>query len=35
MLQTADALREINSSIGQLNEAAQGLRSEISRFKIS
>jgi methyl-accepting chemotaxis protein WspA len=34
-LQTADALREINSSISQLNEAALGLRSEISRFKVS
>jgi methyl-accepting chemotaxis protein WspA len=27
--QTADSLREINSAIGQLNEAAQGLRREI------
>jgi methyl-accepting chemotaxis protein WspA len=34
-LQTADALREINSSIAQLNEAAQGMRHEISRFKVS
>ena len=34
-LQTADALREINSSIAQLNEAVQGMRHEISRFKVS
>jgi methyl-accepting chemotaxis protein WspA len=33
--QTAEALREINGAIEQLNEAAQGLRLEISRFKIS
>ncbi|MCC3448091.1 MAG: methyl-accepting chemotaxis protein [Microcoleus sp. PH2017_25_DOB_D_A] len=34
-LQTADALREINSAIGLLNEAAQGMRHEISRFKVN
>jgi methyl-accepting chemotaxis protein WspA len=33
--QTAEALREINGAIEQLNDAAQGLRIEISRFKIS
>lgn len=33
--QTADALREINGAIGQLNEASQGLRQEISKFKVS
>lgn len=34
-LQTADALREINSAIALLNEAAQGMRHEISRFKVN
>ncbi|WP_293206711.1 MULTISPECIES: methyl-accepting chemotaxis protein [unclassified Microcoleus] len=34
-LQTADALREINSAIGLLNEAAHGMRHEISRFKVN
>lgn len=33
--QTAGALREINGAICQLNEASQGLRQEISRFKVS
>ncbi len=33
--QTAQSLREINSAIGQLNEAAQGMRREISRFHLS
>lgn len=33
--QTADALREINGAIAQLNEASQGLRQEISRFKVA
>lgn len=33
--QTAESLREINGAIGQLNEASQGLRHEISRFKVS
>ncbi|WP_293206713.1 CHASE3 domain-containing protein [Microcoleus sp. PH2017_01_SCD_O_A] len=33
--QTAGALREINGAISQLNEASQGLRQEISRFKVS
>ncbi len=32
--QTAQSLREINSSIRELNEAGQGLRQEISRFKV-
>ncbi len=32
--QTAQSLREINSAIGQLNETAQGLRREISRFQV-
>jgi methyl-accepting chemotaxis protein WspA len=31
--QTVDALRETNSAVGQLDEAANGLRSEIARFK--
>ena len=31
--QTVDALRETNSAVGQLDEAANGLRLEISRFK--
>lgn len=31
--QTVDALRETNAAVGQLDTAAQGLRSEISRFK--
>ncbi|MCC5602223.1 methyl-accepting chemotaxis protein [Nostoc favosum] len=33
-LQTADSLRGINIAIGQLNEAAHGLRQEVSRFKV-
>ena len=33
--QTAGTLREINGAISQLNEASQGLRQEISRFKVS
>jgi len=33
--QTADSLREINGAIAQLNEAAQGLRQEISRFQVA
>ncbi len=32
--QTADALREINCAIAQLNETAQDLRQEISQFKL-
>jgi len=33
--QTAQSLREINGAISQLTEAAQGLRLEVSRFKLS
>ena len=33
--QTADALRDINGAICQLNDASQGLHQEISRFKVS
>lgn len=33
--QTAISLREINSAIAQLNDAAHGLRQEISRFKVA
>jgi len=33
--QTAGVLREINGAISQLNEASQGLRQEIYRFKVS
>lgn len=33
--QTSDSLREINNVIEQLNQASQGLRQEISRFKVS
>ncbi|MDF0553814.1 methyl-accepting chemotaxis protein [Kamptonema sp. UHCC 0994] len=33
--QTAESLGEINGAISQLNEAAQGLRQEISRFKVA
>lgn len=33
--QTAESLREINTAIEQLNQVAQGLRQEISRFKVS
>jgi len=33
--QTSQSLREINSAISQLNEAAQGLRKEISHFKVA
>jgi hypothetical protein len=29
------SLREINNAISQLNEAAQGLRKEISHFKVA
>jgi methyl-accepting chemotaxis protein WspA len=32
--QTVDALRETNSALEQLEEAAQFLRDEISHFKI-
>ena len=32
--QTADSLREINGAIAQLNQVSQGLRQEISRFKV-
>lgn len=32
--QSAASLREVNGAISQLNEAAQGLRQEISRFKV-
>lgn len=31
--QTMDALRETNNAVGQLDEAAHGMRSEIARFK--
>lgn len=34
-VQTADSLRDINGAIEQLNNAAQGLRREISRFKVN
>ncbi len=33
--QTAQSLREINGAIAQLNEAAVGLRQEISRFQVN
>ncbi|MCL1469177.1 HAMP domain-containing methyl-accepting chemotaxis protein [Argonema antarcticum] len=33
--QTAQSLREVNGAINQLNEAAQGLRQEVSRFKVA
>lgn len=33
--QTAGALCEINGAISQLNDASQGLRQEISRFKVN
>jgi methyl-accepting chemotaxis protein WspA len=33
--QTAASLREINNAIAQLNQVAQGLRQEISRFKVN
>lgn len=32
---TSDALSEFNRATSQLNEAVQGLRSEVSRFKVS
>ncbi|WP_320171462.1 methyl-accepting chemotaxis protein [Maridesulfovibrio sp.] len=32
---TSDALGEFNRAAGQLNEAVQGLRGEVSRFKVS
>ncbi len=32
---TSDALAEFNRATSQLNEAVQGLRSEVSRFKVS
>lgn len=32
--QTADSLQETNRSLGQLDEAAHGLRTEIARFKV-
>ncbi|MTJ51478.1 methyl-accepting chemotaxis protein [Anabaena sp. UHCC 0253] len=34
-VQTAASLREINQAISQLNQVAQGLRQEMSRFKVS
>ncbi|MBD2667135.1 methyl-accepting chemotaxis protein [Richelia sinica FACHB-800] len=34
-VQTAASLREINQAIAQLNQIAQGLRQEMSRFKLS
>lgn len=34
-LQTAGALREINGAISQLNDVANGLHQEISRFQVS
>lgn len=34
-LQTADSLREINGAIAQLNQVSQGLRQEISQFKVN
>jgi len=33
--QTVDALRETNNALEQLDDAAQGLRSEVSRFRVS
>ncbi|MEH1982340.1 methyl-accepting chemotaxis protein [Nostoc sp.] len=33
-VQSADSLREINHAIAQLNQVAQGLRQEISRFQV-
>jgi methyl-accepting chemotaxis protein WspA len=33
-VQTAESLQEINRAIAQLNEAANGLKMEISRFKV-
>ena len=33
--QTAESLGEINGAISQLNDAAQGLRQEVSRFKVA
>jgi methyl-accepting chemotaxis protein len=33
--QTADSLKEFNKATEQLNEAARGLRSEVSRFSVS
>ncbi|MFL9450393.1 MULTISPECIES: methyl-accepting chemotaxis protein [Nostocales] len=33
--QTTDSLREINNAIHQLNQVAQGLRHEMSRFKVT
>ncbi|WP_413174257.1 methyl-accepting chemotaxis protein [Anabaena azotica] len=34
-VQTAASLREINQAISQLNQVAQGLRQEMSRFKVN
>ncbi|WP_016878031.1 methyl-accepting chemotaxis protein [Chlorogloeopsis fritschii PCC 9212] len=34
-VQTADSLREINHAIAQLNQVAQGLHQEISRFQVN
>ncbi|MFB2773057.1 hypothetical protein ACE1AT_27860, partial [Pelatocladus sp. BLCC-F211] len=34
-VQTVDSLREINHAIAQLNQVAQGLRQEISRFQVN
>jgi methyl-accepting chemotaxis protein len=33
--QTAASLREVNGAIAQLTEAAQGLRYEVSHFKVA
>jgi methyl-accepting chemotaxis protein WspA len=34
-MQTAAALREVNHAISQLNDAAQGMRQEVSKFRLS
>jgi methyl-accepting chemotaxis protein WspA len=34
-LQTAESLRDINGAISQLNDAANGLRQEVSRFRVN
>ena len=34
-MHTAETLREINGAIALLNEVAQGLHQEISRFKVA
>jgi methyl-accepting chemotaxis protein WspA len=33
--QSAASLREVNGAIAQLNETAQSLRYEVSRFKVA